>query len=520
MGLTSSLSIATSGLNAIEYQLAVTSENVSNSGTTGYVRENATVTMAVAGNVGAGVKIGRTALNVNTALQSALYSQNAQVASLTATSNSLAPLSSIQGSTSSDSGSTDTLSDELGNVQNALTSLTATPLQSASQSLVISSAQSLTSTIHTLAATYTDQRQAAEDNTVATVSSINSGLTQIGQLSTQIMKLQALGSDTANLENQRLEVMSNLSSDLSVTFSETSNGDMIVRTADGTELPTRPDQIGQSNSTVTLPSSTWPLSTSDATVTSAMYYKAGDTNAQIPGIMLAGKDITSHLTGGTLGANITLRDVTYPKMQAQLDSFSYTLASRFNNAGLPLFTDGTGAVPLASATVPLSDPTTTQETPNGLVGLSSTIAVSSSYANAPSSLTTNGDVTTITAVLGTAFGTSSDDVSGSDGSLAAPSTGLGPTGSLSTGYSGAQGLVALATALTSDQGATIGQASDDLTSVTSVQTTLQTAVSNASGVDVNNEMANVVALQNAYAANAKVVTAVQSMFSALLNAID
>ncbi|GAB6969142.1 flagellar hook-associated protein FlgK [Komagataeibacter kakiaceti JCM 25156] len=514
MDLGSSLSIANSGLSAIDYELAVTSQNVSNSGTSGYVSETANVSSAVAGNSGTGVRVAATTLNVNTALQTALYNQNAQVASYTATSNSLAAVSALQGSTSADSGSTDTLSDLIGNVQSALTTLTSTPLDSSAQASVISSAQSLTSSINTLSTTYTQQRQSAEDNVVSTVSTINSDLTNIGALSKQIMSLKASGADTADLENQRLGIMTDLSSELSVTFSETSNGDMVVRTADGTELPTRPDQMGQSDTSVTLPSSTWPLSTSDMSLTTADYYSAGDSSSQIPGITLGGKDITSHLTGGTLGANITLRDVTYPQMQAQLDSLSSTLATRFNSAGLELFTDGTGNLPSSN---------TTQETPAGIVGLSSTLSVNSTYVDTPSKLTTDsstgttGDITAITNVLSTAFGTSTDDVSGS---LEAPSADLGPTGSLSTGYSGTQGLVALATSLTSNQASTISQATDGLTSATSVQTTLQTSVSNVSGVNVDNEMSKIVSLQNAYTANAKVITAVQSMFTALLDAID
>jgi flagellar hook-associated protein 1 len=502
MDLVSSLSMATSGLNAIQYELAVTSDNVSNSGTTGYVSESASVSAAIAGSIGTGVAIGKTHLSVNNALQTALYGQNAQVAALTATSNSLSAVSAVQGSTAANAGSTNTLSDELGNVETALTTLTATPQESSSQSAVYSAAQSLTTSIQTLSATYTTQRQSAEDSVVSTVSSINSDLTQIGSLSQQIMTVTAAGGSTADLENQRLEAMSSLSSEVSVTFSTTSNGDMIVRTADGTELPTRPDQMGVSDSTVTLPSSTWPLSTSDTVVTSSMSYQADDSSSQIPGIMLNGQDITSHLTGGTLGANITLRDSTYPTMQAQLDSFSYTLASRFSNAGMTLFTDAAGD-------------DVSGESATAITGLSSQLTVNTSAL--PTSVTTDGDTTAISTILSTTFGSASADVSGT---LEAPSTGLGPMGNLSTGYSGAQGLGALATTLTSEQGAVIGDASDNLTSATSVQTTLQTSVTNVSGVNVDDQMSTVVTLENAYAANAKVITAVQSMFTALLDAVQ
>ncbi|WP_304608358.1 flagellar basal body rod C-terminal domain-containing protein, partial [Gluconobacter kondonii] len=59
-----------------------------------------------------------------------------------------------------------------------------------------------------------------------------------------------------------------------------------------------------------------------------------------------------------------------------------------------------------------------------------------------------------------------------------------------------------------------------LTYATAVQTTLSAKVTSVSGVDVNTEMSKIVALQNAYTANAKIISSVQTMFSALLNAIN
>lgn len=526
MDLGSALSIASSGLNGIEYQYSVVSQNVANSSTTGYASESASVTSAVAGNQGTGVRIGKTVINVSPYLQSSLYTQNAKVSALTASSNSLAAVESVQGSTSADSGSTNTLSDELGNVQTALTSLTSTPLESSAQTAVITAATSLTDTIHTLASTYTAQRQTAEDTIVSTVSTINQNLTQIGQLSKQIMALKAVGSDTAALENSRLEVMNDLSSEVGVKFTETSKGDMVVTTEDGTKLPTRPDQIGLNDNTQTLPSNTWPLSatnggTASTTITDAMYYKAGDpANSPIAGITVAdGKtntsstDITSKLTSGTLGANITLRDTTYPTMQAQLNSFSATLVNRFTNAGVSLFTDGSG-----NSTIATTSTDTSLTDNSGLTNLSNTLKVSDSYSETPSTLTPSGSVDAITKVLSTTFGTSTDDIN--TALTTSPTTGLGPSGTLSTGYSGAQGLVALATSLTSDQGTTISTASTNLTYATAVQTTLSAKVTSVSGVDVNTEMSKIVALQNAYTANAKIISSVQTMFSALLNAIN
>ncbi|WP_122040226.1 flagellar hook-associated protein FlgK [Asaia bogorensis] len=522
MNLLASLSIATGSLSVIEAQYAVTANNVANANTTGYVKETAATLSSVAAGYGTGVRLGNTQLAINQALQSSLYQQNAQASSYTVMSDSLAAVSSVQGSTSQDSGSTSSLSDQLGNLQSALISLTSTPTQSVSQSAVVSKASALVTTVQTLASTYASQRQAAADGAVSDVSSINSDLTQIGALSKQIMKFKSLGQGTADLENQRLGVMSDLSSNLSVSFTTSANGDMTVRTADGTQLPTRPDQMGLDDSTQTLPSSTWPLSTSSVTLSSSSYYSAQNTNSSIPAITLAGQDITTSLTGGSLGGNLTLRDSTYPQMQAQLDSFSYTVMNRFGSAGLPLFVTGSDA----SATSSIQGSDLSKPVPQGIVGLSASLSVNSTYTKTPSALTTTtnsdgstntGVTTTISNVLSTTFGSDAEDVSGS---LSAPSSNLGPGGSISTGYAGNQGLLALSTALTSNQGATIASMSAGVTSSSAVLTLLQTKVADVSGVNVNDEMAKTVALQNAYTANAKIISTVQTMFNALLSAIQ
>lgn len=53
-----------------------------------------------------------------------------------------------------------------------------------------------------------------------------------------------------------------------------------------------------------------------------------------------------------------------------------------------------------------------------------------------------------------------------------------------------------------------------------MQTTLSAQVANVSGVNVNNEMAKVVTLQNSFTANAKIISTVQTMFEALMSAIS
>ncbi len=498
MSLNTSLSIASSGLGAVQYELGVASQNVANASTPGYVTEVANVASRDAGGQGSGVVIKLTTRAVNDTLQNSLYSQNAKVANLGVTVNALSAISAVQGSTSAGVSSSNTLADNLGNLQNSFTALDADPSNTVDQQAVVSSASTLASSIQTLSSSYQTTRQDAEQAIPSEVDTINANLNTIGSLSTQIMQLRGAGDDTADLENQRSAAMSTLSSSLGVKFAETSAGDMLVSTAGGLSLPTH--------------ATSGPLSVQQATIGVADAYPGS-----IPGIMLNGQDVTPSMTGGTLGANITLRDNTLPTMQGELDAFSSTLATRFSNQGLALFTDGSGNSPGTSPTTP---------PPTGQLGFSGGIQVNSLVAATPSlvrdgtsgSNTTGaaGYTTVISNVLNYALGTM--DATGA-AQAPATSTGLGANGTLSAPYAGTGSLVTLATSLTASQAQTIADATNQQTSQTDIQTTLQANLATSSGVSVDDQMANVVALQNAYEANAKVVAAVQSMFSAILAAV-
>ncbi len=511
MGLDASLSIATSGLTALQAEMAVASQNVANANTAGYAVEQSSISSRTADGQASGVVVGLTTRTINTALENSLYSQNATVSGLTTTSNGLTTISALQGSTSSDSGSSDTLADQIGNLQSSLITLDADPSSSASQQAVVTDAGTLASTIQTTAKSYSTARQAAQESIVDEVGTVNSNLALIGSLSDQIEQDRITGIGTVDLEDQRSAAMTSLSNVLSVQFKETSTGDMLVTTANGLSLPTR--------------ASSGPLSTSNAIVGVTDAYPGS-----IPAITLNGRDVTTSLTGGTLGANIGLRDQILPTMQAELDSFSQTLASRFDAQGLTLFTDGGGNAPASGAT---------QASPAGQLGFSNVIQVNPAVTNEPSIIrdgshdvvgtatgagsftvnTTRGpsDTTLIDRVLDYALGT---DVRDGVTQPAAATTGLGADGTLSVPYSGSSDLASLASTVVSSQASTISQASSSLGDETAIQTALTTQVASVSGVSIDNQMASIVSLQNAYAANAKVVTAVQTMFTSLIDAIS
>ncbi len=249
------------------------------------------------------------------------------MAGLITTQSSLQAINAVHGTP----GQGEDLASLLGNLQNQFSTLLNDPGNATQQTRVVSTAATVAQQVNVLSDTYTAQRQAAEDAINTETGTPNSALGSIGALSEQIMKVKAAGQSTADLENQRDAQVSTVSQLLDVKVLEQPNGDMVITTATGTELPSH----GAAN----------PLSTTDVAVQPTSVYPSAGSNPTIPPIMLGGTDITGQLKGGQLGANITLRDTTLPTYQAELDEFAHNLAVQFAAHGLPLFTNSTGSVP-------------------------------------------------------------------------------------------------------------------------------------------------------------------------------
>ncbi|PKU26007.1 flagellar hook-associated protein FlgK [Telmatospirillum siberiense] len=142
----------------------------------------------------------------------------------------------------------------------------------------------------------------------------------------------------------------------------------------------------------------------------------------------------------------------------------------------------------------------TAATSAGATGVTASVVGNGNYQL---QITTGGSTLT--------FGNISGNVISSLGLSSSPSGYLGTTSSTFSGY---------AASIISDVAA---RASNASTAATSSQTTLSTMTNNLSaqsGVNTDEEMAKLTELQNAYASSAKVVSTVQTMFNALLQAVN
>jgi flagellar hook-associated protein 1 FlgK len=500
----------------VSAQLALVSHNVANASTPSYSVENFDPQSLTAGGVGMGVLTGPAVRTVNQALQGETLAQNSTVAGLQTTQAALQSIDAISGTP----GQGNDLGSLLGDLQDQFSTLLNDPANPTQQSTVVSSAATLAQGINTLSNGYTAQRQTAENGIVAEVGSANSALSTIGSLSAQIVALQDNGQSTADLENQRDAAVQSLSQVLSVSVMVQSNGNMVVSTTSGVTLPT----YGSPGAPVgALPG---PLSVTGANVQPGAYYPGGG----IGGIMLGGVDVTDQLTGGQLGANVTLRDTTLPTYQAGLDEFSQNMASQFAAQGLTLFTDPNGNVPAGGGNpvqsgyvgfaAEIQVNPAVQADPSLVVDGNTTVAGSPTGAGPFTPNPANGPAgftTLITDVLNYTFGA---DAQPGVAQPPANTTGLGASGTLSAPFGVPQTLGDFAEAITGAEANDSANATSQLGTEQAMQTTLTNQLSSQSGVNLDQQMSLMIQLQNAYGANAKVMSAVQDMFTQLLNAVS
>ncbi|RAI59337.1 flagellar hook-associated protein FlgK [Roseicella frigidaeris] len=499
MSLDAALRIASSGLAAVQRNIAQASQNVANADTEGYTRKSVTQRAVTGGDSPAGVRTSEAQRAVDAALLARLDASRAGSAAATLRESLLTGIEEAHG----DSGQT--LPDGVSDLQNAFIALRDTPADAGAQRSVLAAATTLAERLNGVSQAIGTARQQAQDGLVSEVKAANAALRQVASLTLQIRNGAG---DAAALEDQRDAAIASLAESLGVQAVKRGDGDVLLVAKGGVVLPLDPDHN--------------QLATAEATVAPG--------SSALPGITLNGLDVTRQLSGGRIGEALTLRDTTLPRYQAELDVLASGLAARLDGEGLRLFTDSDGS------SVPDAAQPYTGSTQIGFAGRiqvnpavaadpallrDGTHAVAGSATGA-SAFTPNdadgpaGFTTLIDRVLNYSFGSEAQAGQAWPG-LA--TSGLGPDGTLASPFTAPATLAAYASRLTAAQTGDRAAATAAKEQASALQSTLQSRFAQQSGVDTDAEMASIVALQNAYAANAKVLSTIQSLFETLLGVV-
>jgi len=499
MSLSAAFNVITSSFAANAAQTAVVSNNIANVNMPGYSREIANL----ATNSYGGADVVSVTRIANAALAEQTTTSTAQAATQQAIANGLATLAATvndSASSSSTSGANQngaSPSAMLANLQDALTTYEASPASSSAADAAVTAAQNLAASLNSGSAAVQSVREQADQGMASSVATINSLLSQFTAANNAVVTGLATGANVASAEDTRDSIVSQLSQQIGVSTVTAANGSTSIYTDSGVTL------FQDTPRTVSF------------TAMPTLVDGGSGSPVTIDGVPVTGPTSPMPIQSGALAGYAALRDTLAPQYGAQLDQIAGGLINAFaesdqsNPPTLPslpgLFTTpGATALPSMSATTGLA--AAIEVNPNvdpsqgGNVNLLRDGGISSPGNPAYTYNTTGvasftGRIQDLVSQIGAA---QSFD----------PAAGLGASASL-TSYANAS--------VSWLQGEN-SQASNASAYQNALATQAGSALSNATGVNLDAEMTNMLNLENTYASSAKLLTTVNAMFTALLTA--
>lgn len=584
MSLNIALSSAVSSLLTIEQQMAVTSSNISNVNTEGYTQKSVSTSSQITnglGGVTAGAitsKVNTYLLKdivkqLSAAAQASTASQYYQSLS--------SDLGSVSDSTSSGSSS---LSSALASLSSALSSLETTPDSTSLKAQVVSDLDTLATMLRQTSSQVQSLRLEADTEISTTVEDVNSQLDTISQFNDSIVQAKSAGQSTADLEDKRQVALQSLAKDMDVSSYTDSTGAMRVYTASGQSLLDETgnvhhlshtaassvsssityasggfDGITLDNADITnqissgtlaalvnqrdlvLTNAQSELDNLASTLSSALNSCSNLGSASTPPSNLTGSTSVAASDGVTVASGTTVR-VSITDSSGKISSYSdISLGSATTVSDVM-----TALQSLSGVTASISNGTLSLSvasgsgialtTLSGSVGgtdLSSYFGLNNVLSNGSSAetISVRSDILSDSTLLPGGSLDSSSTLTTGDSAVAASSTTVvskmysALSSSRSFAASGALGasnstFSSYAAAIISNVSTAASTASSKATTTATALTTLQSQFSSESGVNSDQESATLVSLENNYAASAKVISAVKSMFDALLSAVS
>jgi len=338
------INIGLSGLNAAQWGLTTTSENISNATTAGYDVESPVYAETSGEYTGSGylpqgVSTTTIQRSYSQYLNTELNNAQSQSGSLNTNYTMLAQLNNLVGSpTSGISTAITSYFTGLQNVANGAANLS-------TRQTAISDAQSLASQLNTMGSQYDQLRQSVNTQLSSTVSQINTYSSQIATLNQQIAAANSQGQPPNQLLDQRDQAVSSLSSLVGVQVVSSSTGDSVY-------LPSGQALVAGTTS-FNLGTAPSPANPSEDSVT--YLGAAGSTSSTATTQYLS--DSTMQNAGGTLGGLIQFRTQSLDPAEAQLGAIATSFAAQVNNQnelGLDLSGNAGGA--LFSVAAPQATP--------------------------------------------------------------------------------------------------------------------------------------------------------------------
>ncbi|WP_349437279.1 flagellar hook-associated protein FlgK [Pararhizobium sp. A13] len=477
MSLSSAINTANSIFSNTAQQTAIVSKNIANASNSDYSRR-----LAMLGTSGNGAQV----VSIQRAQNDALLKQNiVSISQASAQGTLFAGLETLKSSLGGNDYETSP-STYLAAFRDSLQTFASTPGNTTIAATLVSDANDLANSLNKTSTAVQDLRLEADKEIATSVNTLNGLLADFEKANNGVMTATASGADGSDALDQRDKILRQISEIVGISTVTRSNNDTVIYTSDGTVL------FENTPRSVTFAAT----SGFGATTTGQPIYVDGVPVAAGTGGNTSGE--------GKLSALLQLRDEIAPKFQSQLDEVARGLVELFKED------DGSGALPglftWASGTVPA---TGTIEP-----GIAATLQVNS-LAQSDPLLVRDGGFNGTTYVKNTDGSSGYSDlldsyVTAMDGNLAFDTT---------TGLDGSSTILDFATASVGwleDLRSSASTANDNKAALLS---RTQEALNNETGVSMDEELSLLLDLEQSYKASAKLVSTVDAMMAALLEAV-
>jgi len=328
MSLGSALAIAMSGLQANQAALSITSSNIANAQTPGYVSESIDQAEVVTGTDGASVNVTGVNRQLNQYVQAQLRTETSGGGYADQMAGVLTQLQSVYGTP----GAAGSLETAYSNFTTALQSLSTTSGSSSSQISALTAAQSLAQQLNSTTQGIQTLRSNAEQDISTSVTQANADLAQIAQINTQLQGLSPTDPTASTLMDQRDTAINGLSQLMGISVSTIGNNQTSIYTTNGVQL------VGAQASTLSF-NSQGTLDANSQWNANPAVSSVGTITCTLPNGSNVDMIATGSITSGQIGADLTLRDKTLVQAQAQVDQ----LAASISSAASDQTTAGTAA---------------------------------------------------------------------------------------------------------------------------------------------------------------------------------
>lgn len=483
MSLSTALSIAQSALLATSKQTSVVSRNVADASSPDYARRIAVVTSTAPG---------ARSVEIQRAANELLFRQN--LSALSAWSGQSALYSgmdqldlSVNGVDNASSPST-----AIANLQQALQLYATTPSNQNLGASVIDAAKQVVSSLNDGTRSIQDFRTQTDGQIATAVDDLNSLLSQFQDANKAVIAGTRSGTDVSDALDQRDALLKKIAEYVPVSTFTRGDNDMVITTKDGTTL------------FETVPRS--------VTFTPSAGYTAGTpgNTIYIDNVPLSAGTGGNTSTDGKLAGMLKLRDDVAATMQSQLDeiarglvtAFAETAPSQPDRAGL--FTwSGAPAIPAAGTLV------------NGLAGSISVNGAFDPGAGGSPALLRDGGANGAAYISNTSGGASYSDLLIAYGNRLDQPMAFDTSAGLAVNSGVAD---YAANAIGWFEGVR-QQASTNADTKEALATRTAEALSNETGVNVDQEMSLLLDLEHTYQASARMMKTVDDMLDALLSAV-